>query len=97
MTDLTEEARNEIRAAIAIIREDKFEQYARTTLAKHAPKDEPPPPEPPKVDPPVPPAPPVPPTPPPGPTPPPPKPVDEPPKVDPPAKRKHSYWGELDD
>lgn len=43
---LTEEAREEIKKAIRIVREDRFEQYARTTIGKHTalpPKEEKPP------------------------------------------------------
>jgi hypothetical protein len=41
MTDgLTDAAKAEIAAAIAIVREDRFEKFARTSLGKHAPKEE---------------------------------------------------------
>jgi len=79
----------ELAAAIAIVREDRFEQFARTTLGKHKAKEDPPkdplidddPPKDPPKDP-------V--------NPPPPK--DDPPKDpkdDPPKGRKSAYWGEL--
>lgn len=76
--DLTAEAKAEISAAIAIVREDKFSKYARTVLKGHAPvppadppKD--PPTDPPKKD---------------GPEPPPAK---DPPN-DPPPKPKRGLW-----
>jgi hypothetical protein len=38
---LTEEAKSEIAKAIRIVREDKFEQYTRTVIGRHAaPKEE---------------------------------------------------------
>lgn len=37
---LTDEAKAAIGEAIRIVREDKFEQYARTTLANHKPKED---------------------------------------------------------
>ncbi len=37
---LTDDAKREIAEAIRIVREDKFEQYARTALARHAPVTE---------------------------------------------------------
>lgn len=87
---LTDEAKAELQAAIALIREDRFEKYARTAIKKNTPKpaDPPPPPTPQPVDPPPPKNDP--------PTPPPPK-VDPPP-TDPPPKKKRMWWGDaLDD
>ena len=37
---LSEDARKELRDAIAIVREDKFELYARDTLLRHTAKPE---------------------------------------------------------
>lgn len=87
MTDgeLTDAAKAAIADAIRIVREDKFEKYARTALGKHATPPPTPPPTPPSNDP-VPrkstnpPA-----------TPPPPK--DTPPE--PPAPKRDAWWGEL--
>ena len=89
---LTEEAKAELAAAIAIVREDRFEKYARQTLGKNAPKD---PPKDPLIDP----------NPDPNPDPkdPAPKdPVNPPPPKDPAPKdpdpkptRRSAYWGEL--
>ena len=79
---LTEDAKNEIAAAIAIVRADKFEQHARSVLAKHTPKD---PPKDPLIedDPPV--------------NPPPPKDPKDPPTDPPtdPPKTRSRYWGEI--
>lgn len=81
MTDgLTDAAKAEIKAAIAIIREDRFEKYVRSRAAKPAdPKPTDPPADPKPTDPPV--------------TPPPadPKPTDPPPD----DKQKSRYWGEI--
>lgn len=88
---LTDDAKAELAEAIRIVREDKFEAYARGVLGKHAPKDAPKdplldpndPPKDPKDGPPAPP------------------PKDDPkndPKNDPPKEPKRSrYWGELMD
>jgi len=38
---LTEDAKKEIAEAIRIIREDRFERFARESLSKHAPKVDP--------------------------------------------------------
>ena len=38
---LSEDARKELREAINIVREDKFETYARDVLLKHTKKEEP--------------------------------------------------------
>jgi len=76
---LTDDAKNEIREAIRIVREDKFEMFVRSraTPPKNEPpkKDDPPNPPPPKNDPPDPNN--------------PPKPPDDP------KLRKSSYWGEI--
>lgn len=91
--DLTDAAKAEIAAAIRIVREDRFEQYARTAIEKHAPKNDPPTPP----NPPVPPGP-TPPIVPPGPTPPPPPPIVPPMPPEPPKKKSRlSYWGEQSD
>jgi hypothetical protein len=90
--ELTEEAKAEIRAAIAIVRADKTGRVNEATIRKvfqeEAEKWKPPtpPPTPPVNDPPTPPTPP-PPTPPTPPT---------PPVNDPPVKKKSRYWPEDD-
>lgn len=90
MSELTEAAKAEIAEAIRIVREDRFEKYARTALGKHTP--------PPTVEPPVDelikpdevkadkktPTDPV--------NPPPKK---EEPEVIEPSKKKSAYWGEI--
>lgn len=94
MTDdgLTAEAKAELHAAIAIIREDRFGKYARTVLKTASPRDTPEPPKP--AGPPEPPKPADPPKPVDPPAPPPVKPVDPPPPV---VKRVSRWWGEIDD
>jgi hypothetical protein len=95
MSDLTEDAKAEIKAAFAIVREDKHHSMLRKIAKNTEPKAEIPTPEvPPVVDPPKPPA--VPATPPVV-EPPPPKTVTPP--VVPPVveKRRSAYWGDLDD
>ncbi len=81
---LTEDAKAEIAAAIRIVREDKFEKYARTTIGSYKPKEE----EKPKEDglekpedkekAPAP-------------------PEKEKEKEEPKEKRRSSYWGEIED
>jgi len=94
---LTPQAKAEIAEAIRIVREDKFEQYARTAIGKHTAKPEPKPePEPTPTPTPAPtPAP----TPTPTPTPTPPPPKNEPPTpVEPPRKKSRlSYWPDQDE
>lgn len=79
--ELTDAAKAEIAAAIAIVREDRFEKHVRATLSKHTPptppKPDTPPPTPPKPD---------------APPPPPPKPDAPPP--DTPPKRASLWWGD---
>jgi hypothetical protein len=85
---LTDDAKAELREAVRIVREDRFEQYARTALGKHTtapadpPKDPLVVPDPAPTDPPKDPA-----------TPPPPKPADPPPPSE--TVKKSAYWGEL--
>lgn len=91
MSELTDAAKAEIQAAIAIVRADKHDKMLRQ-IAKNTTKEEPAvppvvPPVPPVVPPVVSPVVPPPPVAPPAPTPP----VDTPP-----AKRKSLWWGELD-
>lgn len=83
---LTEDARNELREAIRIVREDRFEKYVRSRLPKNDPPKDPKDPlidddpkDPPK-DPPA--------------DPPPPK---DDPKDPPKEPRKSAWWGELMD
>lgn len=81
--NLTDDAKREIAEAIRIVREDRFESYARGWMEKQTPKP---------ADPPV-----VPPADPNNPPPPvPPTPADPPadPPVDP-NVRKSAYWGEI--
>lgn len=80
---LSDAAKAEITDAIRIVREDRFEQYARTTIGKHVPKETPPPkedeiivPEKDKVDPP---------------------PGKEKEKEELPPKRADRWWGEIED
>lgn len=95
MSDLTDEAKAEIKAAFAIVKQDKQHSLLRRVAKQTEPKTETPPVEPaPVVDPPKPPS--VPATPPVA-EPPPPKPPVTPPVDPPPTKRRSSYWGDLDD
>jgi hypothetical protein len=80
MGDLTEAAKAEIAAAIAIVREDRFEKYVRASISRPAPAD--PTKDDPIFDPEKDPA-----------VPPPPKPKD--PDPEPPKGRKSAYWGEI--
>lgn len=78
---LTEDARNELREAIRIVREDRFEKFVRGRVPKNDPPKDPT-----KVDPLLdkdgPDAPP---------------PVNDPPKDPPKEPRKSAWWGELMD
>lgn len=87
MSELTQAAKAEIAAAIAIVREDRFEKHAREVLGKHTPPTPTPPPTPapdPVFDPPKDPTA----------TPPPPKPADPAP-TDEPKGRRSAYWNEI--
>lgn len=85
MSNLTDAAKAEIAAAIAIVREDRFEKYVRARQAKPNTETPPanPPADPPKNEPPA--NPPV--------NPPPPK--DTPPDTPPPVSNYSKYWGEI--
>lgn len=82
MSDLTDAAKAEIKEAIRIVREDRFEKYVRERTAKVDPPT-PKPNDPPAPTPPVPPV--------------PPKPSDPPTPTptDPPEKEHSRYWGEI--
>jgi hypothetical protein len=85
---LTDDAKKEIAEAIAIVRGDRFEKYARERLAHMSKPADPvdPPPKDPVFDPEKDPKDPI--------VPPPPKPNDPPP-TDPPKGRRSAYWGEI--
>lgn len=81
---LTDDARKELREAVRIVREDKFEAFVRSRVPKNDPPNDPPKDpllDPPKNDP----------------EPPPPKDPPTDPPTDPPKGRKSAWWGELID
>jgi hypothetical protein len=84
--ELTDAAKAEIRDAIRIVREDRFERYARERLEKWEPKTPQPTPEPTPT--------PTPPTPEPGPTPPPPNPEPAPESK---PKKRGLWWADAED
>lgn len=81
---LTPDAKAELSEAIRIVREDRFEKYARGVMGRNAPKSDPliDPEKDPEKDDPTPPAPPK---------------NDPDPEKDGPPKRKSAWWGELMD
>jgi hypothetical protein len=87
---LTDAAKAEIAAAIAIVREDRFSKHVKSVMDGHKATPAPTPPTPPAPTPPAP-TPPTPPTPPGGPTPPPALPPTPP---TPEAKKRGLWWGE---